>query len=500
METPDTTTVPMSIPVAKHVLVTGATGYIGGRLTPRLVEQGLRVRCLVRDRRRLDPRLAASTQVVEGDVGDVESLRPALEGITEAYYLVHAMRDRQGDFAAVDRQRAQAFGEACARAGVRRIIYLGGLGDSDGEGMSEHLRSRQETGAALAEAGVPVLEFRAAVIIGSGSASFEMLRTLTERLPVMITPRWVRTRCQPIAVADMLRYLQAALEHPEAHGVYEIGGADVVSYQQMMLIYAEERGLSRWLIPVPVLTPALSGWWVHLVTPVPRAIARPLIDGLRTEVVADDAAARELFALEPMSYRQAICRALQRIERGDVETAWHSSFASLADGAPSTGVPMMREGIYIERHERACRAHPTAAFRACCAIGGQYGWPAGGALWRLRALMDRLAGGVGMRRGRRDHEELRVGDAVDFWRVIHIKAPQRLLLRAEMKLPGEGWLEFCVRPQAGGSSISVTAFYEPRGFWGFAYWLATLPLHRWIFPALTRSLCRRALHFHRLAA
>jgi len=437
----------------------------------------------------------ASDSVVQGDVGSAEDLARALHGIQEAYYLVHAMRDRDDDFARRDREQAATFAAACRAAGVRRIIYLGGLGGEDGE-LSEHLRSRQETGAALAGAGVPVLEYRAAVIVGSGSASFEILRHLAERLPVMITPRWVATRCQPIAVRDVLAYLVRALEHPEVDGVHEIGGADVLTYGEMLTGYATVRGLRRLLIPVPVLTPGLSSWWVHLVTPVPRAIARPLIDGLRCEVVVRNPGAADRFGVEPMGYREAVARALRRLDAGDIDTAWHSSFASLSDATPRDRAFVNREGLLIEKHQRRVAVDAARAFAACACIGGDRGWPGCDWLWRLRAEVDRLLGGVGFRHGRRDGDRLAVGDALDFWRVVHLDPGRVILLHAEMKLTGEGWLQLRVDPvdTDGGPActISATAFFAPRGAFGFLYWGATMPLHRLVFLALTAGLARWA--------
>ena len=477
------------------VLVTGATGYIGGRLVPRLIAAGHRVRCLVRDPARVDPDLADKCEVMKGSVDEPDDLQAALKGVSQAYYLIHAMRDNDPDFASRDRALADGFGAMCARTGVDRIIYLGGLGNPDSD-LSHHLRSRHEVGEVLAAHGVPVLEFRAAVIIGSGSASFEMLRHLVERIPVMITPSWVRTRCQPIAVRTVLNYLLAAMDHLDIDGVHEIGGKDVLTYAEMLKGYAAVRGLRRLLIPVPILSPSLSSWWVHLVTPIPRSIARPLVDGLRCEVIVRQPGAAELFGVNPMPYRDALRLALERLAAGDLESAWHSSFSSLADRTPADRAFVNHEGMLVEKHQRRVNVDPATAFAACCQIGGAHGWPGGSTLWRIRAAMDRMIGGVGFRRGRRDLHRLRVGDAVDFWRVQHVTQDEHgsgiLILHAEMKLPGEGWLHLAADPWESGSTITVTAFYEPRGLFGLAYWLATLPLHRWVFPAMTAGIARRA--------
>lgn len=473
------------------VLVTGATGYLGSRLAPRLLAQGYRVRCLIRDRARLPAKLVGRVDVVVGDLTDPDALAAACDGVDQIYYLVHAMRSGGDDFRASDQAMATAFAQAAAQAGVRRIIYLGGLGDPDDD-LSEHLRSRQEVGRALAQSTVPVLEFRAAVIVGSGSASFEMLRSLTERVPVMICPRWVRTRCQPIGVADVLAYLMAALRVPDEHGVFEIGGADVLSYADMMRGYAAERGLSRRVVIVPVLTPRLSSMWVDLVTPVPAAIARPLIEGLFNEVIVRDDRARAVFGVEPAGYHEVVRRALRRIADDQVESVWCSSFSALADRVPEGSDLVISEGLYIERHRRFARTTPARLFAACCALGGREGWAAGDWLWKARGVLDRLCGGVGMRRGRHTASRLAIGDPVDWWRVEALQHPTLLRLRAEMKLPGRGWLQFRVAPQPGGASVEVCAFYAPRGFWGWAYWYATKPLHRFLFPAMAEALVERA--------
>jgi hypothetical protein len=386
---------------------------------------------------------------------------------------------------------ALAFGRAAAEAGVQRIIYLGGLGDPETV-HSKHLISRQEVGRALAESGVPVIEFRAAVIVGSGSASFEMIRHLTERLPIMITPRWVNTRCQPIGVRSVLEYLVEALEHPAAQGIYEIGGLDILSYREMMLRYARLRGLRRLIISFPVPKPELSSRWVDLVTPIPFRIAHPLVESLQTEVVVRDTRALETFQVRPTGYDEAVERALARMATEDVETTWASSLASFSAAQPEADRLGAHEGMLLDRRRRRVGASPEKVFEAICALGGEEGWPAGNALWQLRGFLDRLAGGVGMRRGRRHPRELRVGDPLDFWRVEALEAPHLLRLRAEMKLPGRAWLQFEVRPDPEGSRVEQTAFFEPRGVLGYAYWYSVLPLHRFVFPGLVGALKDRA--------
>ena len=478
---------------ALRVLVTGATGYVGGRLVPRLIEAGHSVRVMVRDPERLHGRVwLSAVEVATGDVRAPETLGAAMAGVDVAYYLIHAMSDSP-DFAARDREAALRFGEAARAAGVRRIVYLGGLGDPAAD-LSHHLRSRQETGEALRAAGVPVTEFRAAVIVGSGSVSFEMVRNLAERLPAMICPRWVYTRNQPIAVRDVLEYLVSALRTPGSAGrVIEIGGADVLTYRDMMLRYAKVRGLRRWLVPVPVLTPRLSSYWVHWTTPIPASIAGPLIEGLRNEVIVRDDAARTIFpAIRPIGYEEALRLALARLEVGDVESRWSDALqSSQGDRRPVSFE--FSEGMFLERRRCETTASPASVFRVFTALGGAHGWLYGDFLWRLRGALDRLVGGVGLRRGRRDPHAVRVGDAVDFWRVEAVDAPRSLRLRAEMKVPGRAWLQFEANPrEGGGTELVQTAFFAPRGLSGFAYWYLLYPLHALMFSKMVARVARRA--------
>ncbi|MFN8010196.1 MAG: SDR family oxidoreductase [Holophagaceae bacterium] len=472
------------------VLVTGATGYIGGRLVPRLLAEGHRVRCVARDATRLAGHAWEGVETREADLAEAEALPAVLEGVEVAYYLVHSMAVGQA-FRERDHAMALAFGRAARAAGVRRIVYLGGLGDPE-RVKSKHLVSRQEVGRALAEGGVPVIEFRAAVIVGSGSASFEMIRHLTERLPLMVTPTWVNTRCQPIGVRSVLEYLVEALDHPNAEGVYEIGGKDILTYKEMMLRYARLRGLPRLILGFPVPRPELSSRWVDLVTPIPFRIAHPLVESLQTEVVVRDPRALATFKVQPTGYDEAVERALARMASDDVQTTWASSLASFRPGEAETDHLGAHEGMLLDRKRRRVAASPERVFEVICALGGEEGWPAGNALWQLRGLMDRLAGGVGMRRGRRHPRELRVGDPLDFWRVEAMEAPHLLRLRAEMKLPGRAWLQFEVRPDPVGARVEQTAFFEPRGLLGYAYWYAVLPLHRFVFPGLVGAVKSRA--------
>jgi len=475
------------------ILVTGVTGYIGGRLAPRLIEAGYQVRVLVRDKNRLQGRdWLEQVEVVEGDVLDPDSLSAAMSGVYAAYYLIHSMSGSV-DFEQRDLQAARNFGNAARAHNVKQIIYLGGLGDPDTD-LSKHLRSRQETGQALAEAGTPVTEFRAAVVVGSGSLSFEMIRYLTERVPVMICPRWVFTRVQPIAIDDVLNYLSAALQNPQSTGkVIEIGGADVLTYGEMMRGYAQARGLHRWLLAVPVLTPRLSSYWVHLVTPIPANIARPLIDGLRNEVIVRHNVAGELFPdIKPMNYQMAVSLALAELEARQIETSWSDALvSSQGDLVPVT--LSTQEGMIIERRQQVVTAPPTGVFSMVSRLGGQTGWLYFNWAWQLRGLVDRMVGGVGLRRGRRDRESVRIGDAIDFWRVEAIEPDKRLLLRAEMKLPGRAWLQFETNSHlAGQTHLVQTAFFAPKGLFGLAYWYGLYPIHRIIFAGMIRNLVQRA--------
>jgi uncharacterized protein YbjT (DUF2867 family) len=471
------------------VLVTGATGYVGGRLVPRLLEAGYRVRCLARSAPKLAARPWASdprVEIVEADLGDADATTAALRGCQAAYYLVHSMVATGASYADADRRLAETFSAAAARAGVGRIIYLGGLGEQ-GPGLSEHLASRREVEAVLAAGPVPVTVLRAAMIIGAGSASFEILRYLVERLPVMITPRWVKTPSQPIAIANVLGYLVACIAVPATTGrTLDIGGPDVVSYLELMRIMAEERGLRRRLvIPVPVLTPHLSSLWIHLVTPLSHRIARPLAEGLRNPVVCRDDEAVRLMPQRLLGVRQAIRSALEQQARQEVETGW-------SDAGPIPGDPDWAGGtVFTDRRQTEVAASAAATFAAVARLGGDTGWYGADWLWRLRGALDHLVGGPGLRRGRRDADRVAYGDAVDFWRVTGVALGRRLVLRAEMRLPGQALLEFTIEPLAGRTDrvrLVQTARFLPRGLLGLAYWYAVLPLHHVVFGRLLRGI------------
>jgi uncharacterized protein YbjT (DUF2867 family) len=484
--------------MSRTILVTGATGYVGGRLVPRLLAAGYRVRCLTRDPARLAGRPWPGVEIVPGVMFEPGTLGPVLAGVGVAYYLVHSMAEGEAGFEERDRRAAANFAAAARDAGVQRIIYLGGLGRED---LSPHLQSRQDVGRVLRESGVPLTEFRAAVIVGAGSMSFEMIRYLTERIPVMICPRWVDTPCQPLGIRNLLEYLIAALEEPRSAGrIIEIGGADVLTYGQMMLIYAEVRKLRRWMIRVPVLTPRLSSLWVGLVTPIPAAYARPLIEGLRSPVLVHDPSARTLFPqITPMSYREAVRLAVERLNLNAVETNWAGAYGPPPGGAGTTTLQTI-EGLQIERREVLVPTDPATVYRVFSGIGGRRGWFYANWLWRARALLDRLVGGVGMRRGRRDPNALLPGDALDWWRVEQVEPVHMVRLRAEMKLPGAGCLDFSADPAPGGTLLRQTAYFQPRGLPGFLYWYGLYPVHRIIFKGMISALAARAVRAARRSA
>ena len=442
------------------------------------------MRCLVRRPELLVGRVGAGTEVVGGDVLDPASVRAALDGVEVAYYLVHSMGST-GGFARADREAAATFGTAAREAGVRRVVYLGGLGRGR---LSEHLASRQEVGRLLREA-TPTTEFRASAVIGSGSASFEIVRALVDRLPVMITPRWVENLAQPIAVEDQLDYLLAELDRPgERSEVFELGGADVVSYGDLMREYARQRGLRRVFLPVPVLTPRLSSLWLGLVTPVYARLGRALIDSIEHDTVVSDGRALEVFPIRPRGHREAIARALANEDREVVETRW-------ADEEPlEARFGGVRFGSrLVDRRSRWVPHAPPAAFAPIRRIGGDTGWYYGRRLWQLRGLLDVLAGGPGLRRGRRDPDQLRVGDAVDFWRVEAYEPDRLLRLTAEMRVPGRAWLQFEVEPaEQEGSTIHQTALFDPLGLWGLAYWYTVWPLHGFVFGGMLDGIARAA--------
>ena len=479
---------------SRLVAVAGATGYIGTRLVPRLLKAGWRVRCLVRSPRKLADRSWYTDQrveIVRSDLSDTATVSAQLNGCEAAFYLVHSMVSAGSSYADADRAMASRFADAAAAARVERVIYLGGLGET-GEHLSEHLTSRREVEEALAGGGVPVTSFRAAMIIGSGSASFEILRYLAERLPILLTPKWVRTECQPIAVRNVLHYLVTCLTVPQTIGrTLEIGGPDVVTYEQLIQIMAEERQLPRRLIvPIPLLTPFLSSLWIHLVTPVSARMARPLAEGLRNRVVVQDDAAARMMPQELLSVRAAIRTALDMEARSDVESTWSAA-------GPMPGDPDWAGGdVFQDSRVQVVRATPEKVFDVIARLGGRQGWFRYNRLWRLRGLLDRVSGGPGWRRGRRDPQRLSWGEALDFWRVVELERGRRLTLRAEMKLPGDAVLDFELTPVGDGEAPATrllqTARFRPRGLTGLVYWYAVMPFHGLVFNGLLRGITEAA--------
>ncbi len=487
-----------------QVLVTGASGYIGGRLVPELLEAGHRVRCLARTPSKLDDQVwRDQVDVAEGDVTDRATLDRALQGIEAAYVLVHSMGGKAA-FDEEDRKAAATFRDACTDAGVQRIVYLGGLGRDDDPKLSRHLQSRHEVGRVLADGPVPVTELRAAIIIGSGSASFEMLRYLVEVLPVMTTPKWVDNRCQPISIRDVLAWLVAAIGPPDAGGtidredhVYEVGGPDVSTYREMMQTYAEAAGLARRrIVVVPVLSPSLSSRWVGLVTPLPTGLARPLVESLINEVVVvHEPPADAPRPADLLSFRDAVDLALQRSSDLQVATRW--SDANLPGRSPADPLPTDPDwaggSLLVDAQTVTTSAPPAAVYATVAGIGGNRGWYVTPFLWNVRGWVDKLVGGVGMRRGRRHPDDLWVGDSVDFWRVEAVEPDALVRLRAEMKLPGEAWLQWELAPtDEGGTRLDQQAIFYPRGLLGRLYWYTLVPFHKLIFARMAHKIADAA--------
>jgi uncharacterized protein YbjT (DUF2867 family) len=477
-----------SVDTKPLILVTGATGYVGGRLWRRLESLGYAVRCLARDPERLADLVEPGTQVVKGDVLDASSLASALQGVDVAYYMIHSMGSSRG-FEEQDRLAANNFAAAARTAGVKRIIYLGGLAPED-ETLSPHLRSRHEVGQILADSGIPTIELRASIVLGSGSLSFEMIRSLVERLPAMITPKWVAVQAQPIAIDDLLQYLIESLDLPAESRVFEIGGADRASYGDLMREYGRQRGLYRIMVPVPVLTPRLSSLWLGLVTPLYARVGKKLIQSIEIPTVVHDRSADSVFSVRPRSMRDAIATALRHEEREFSETSWFDAYSSAGPQNNPAGVRYRNR--LLDARSLEVDLPPAVAFAPIRRIGGQNGWYAHDFLWKLRGRLDLLVGGVGLRRGRRDQETLHVGDAVDFWRVERYEPDRLLRLRAEMKVPGRAWLEFEVEPNGSGSTIRQTAIYDPEGLFGLVYWYSLFPVHGPVFKGMLQGIAAKA--------
>lgn len=481
------------------VLVTGATGYVGSRLVLRLLDCGCTVRVLVRDPARLEGRpWLQKVQVFQGDATRRETLLPALEGVSAAYYLIHG---RQGGRVNAERDlvAARNFASAAEQANIEQILYLGELVDPTAR-LSPYLRSRHETGYVLRQGRVPVTEFRAGMIIGSGSVLFEMIRYLAEREPLLVCPRWFFSKAQPIAIRNVLDYLAGALEQPESVGkLIEIGGPTRLTYADMLMEYARVRDLKRVLLPTPVYAPRLSAYWVHLVTPVSYNAVLPLIEGLSADSLVNDDLAQRLFPyVKLLDFETAVRYALKKIESGDIESSWSDALVTSAgDNQPYRF--SIQEGMFIEKRQRVVELPPQAVFRSFTGIGGQRGWLYMDWAWEMRGWLDKIVGGVGLRRGRRHPDDIWVGESLDFWRVEQLVVPQHpnskglMRLRAEMKLPGKAWLEFQAEPLPEGKTrLTTSAYFDPRGLFGFLYWYAMWPFHKFIFDGLTDKIVERA--------
>ena len=482
---------------SKPILVTGATGYVGGRLIPALLDAGYRVRAMGRSLEKVGCRPWAGhsrVELVQGDVLDLESLKQATSSCRAAYYLVHSMIAQKEKFVEADRRAAQNMVEAALAAGLERIIYLGGLAEVSQGSLSKHLKSRIEVADILQAGPVPTTDLRTPMILGSGSASFEILRYLVERLPAIITPRWVQSMNQPIAIRNVITYLIGCLEHDETIGqTYDIGGPDILSYRDLLDIYAEEAGLKkRLIIPVPVLTPTLSALWIHLISPVPTSIALPLTEGLTSDAVCTENRIQEIIPQRLLSCREAIRVAMDRIQQEQVDTCWMDAGDMLEPEWAHCGDAEWAGGTIMNCGYRArIKATVDEVWQPVSRIGGRTGWYFGNFLWRLRGIMDRLAGGVGLRRGRRHPTEIRVGDALDFWRVLEVEPPQRLLLIAEMKTPGEALLEFQITPLANAEvEFQMLSRFLPKGLFGILYWYGLYLFHQWIFYGMLKAIAK----------
>jgi uncharacterized protein YbjT (DUF2867 family) len=479
------------------ILVTGATGYVGGRLIPALIEAGYRVRAMGRSLDKLGCRPWARLQqieLVEGDALDRGSLEEACRGCRAAYYLVHSMIAQKKKYVEADRQAARNMVDAAASEGLERMIYLGGLAEARETPLSRHLQSRLEVADILQSGVVPTTDLRAPMILGSGSASFEILRYLVEHLPVMTTPRWVFSPNQPIAIRNVINYLVGCLEHDETIGeTFDIGGPDVITYRTLLDIYAEEAHLrKRWIIPVPVLTPTLSAYWIHLISPVPASIALPLTEGLTSAAVCKENRIQAIIPQELLSCREAIRLALERLNQARVNTCWADAGQLLTPEWAHCGDAEWAGGTIMNCGYRVhIRASADEVWQPISKIGGKTGWYFGNLLWRLRGILDRAVGGVGLRRGRRHPSELGVGDALDFWRVATIEAPHRLVLVAEMKMPGEALLDFQITPSGTGQvELQMLSRFLPRGLAGILYWYVLYPFHQWIFFGMLKSIAK----------
>jgi uncharacterized protein YbjT (DUF2867 family) len=473
------------------ILVTGATGYIGGRLVPELLARGYRVRVMVRAASEEFKDRWPGAEIVVADALNGDSLRTALQGIHAAYYLIHSLLLGHKEFESKETQAAENFRQAAEAEGVARIIYLGALGDVRAS-LSPHLRSRMQVAQELARGSVSTTVLRAAIIIGSGSASYEIIEHLVKNLPAFFVPRWAQTRCQPIAVRDVIKYLVGVLETPETWGKsFDIGGQDVLTYKEMLAIFASLLGKRRLFVPCPLCNIGFFAYFASLLTPVPAPIIRCLMEGITNTVVCQNDDITRVLGFRPLGYREALVRALSREEQDKVHTRWSDAYPpahELAIKLQEIHEPVRYRSSYSLLTGKAA----PVLFRSICRIGGREGWFYSNWLWRLRGMIDRLLMGVGSARGRRSSSDLRVGDVIDFWRVENLKPDASLLLRAEMKLPGRAWLQFNIDPETGGNRLAVNAYYQPAGVFGKPYWYVFLPFHFFIFQNLIKEIEKRA--------
>ncbi len=484
------------------ILVAGATGYVGGRLVPLLLQKGCRVRALTRNVEKIYSRpwgRHENLEVAQGDMHDPGSVRRAVEGCGVIYYLIHSMEAQYTDFFEADRHAAYNMVKALKGAFAARLIYLSGLFPDDAH-CSTHLRSRAEVAEILSLADARLTTLRAAQLIGAGSASFEMLRWLTDRLPVMITPKWTHIRTQPISITDTLGYLTGLLDHPETAGEsYDIGGPDILTYKELIQVYAEAAGLrKRVLFPLPAMTPGLSARWISLVTPIPYALARPLIEGMRNEVVCKENRIRDIVPLELTPVRTAIDRALGHLRQQTVKSSWFDAgLPSVPEWVLDGDAAHARGAVYTDGYMVRLKTSPAAAWEPIVHIGGTTGWYGKNILWKLRGLMDTFMGGPGIRRGRRSMDNLFIGDGLDFWRVLDIQPEKRLLLFTEMRLPGEGLLELRLLPADAGprpgtaTDLVLSLHFRPHGLLGLLYWYAVSPFHRFVFLDMLKAVADR---------